>query len=881
MCLTAPVVGAVCLLTAALTTERSTSPLLALAFALALAGAQVMPLHLPRRGQSEALHLEEVVFVPMILMLSATELLAAVALGVAVANVVTRRSLLKVAFNSGMLTTSAAAGLLTARLLGAGGEISGRDLVAATVGGLVHCGLSALLVSAVIALATGTSVRQHLQEGLPVRAATWLGSLSLGLLVVLAAQAQPFGLALSVVPVLVLQYAYSGATRQWRERRQAEELYEAAARIRSTVSTQQVMSELVGSARGLLAAGSARVVQDAAVAVPRGALRVPLGQGEVIEVGDRATGGRWTRDDRSRLQALVAVATGALDIARLYEQLHAVTDSLGEGVLAFDPRGLVTFANPAAHQMLGWPDGELVGVDVAVGVDPGCRTGLAGGSSEWAHLATLRAGRTLRLDEHSVARRDGTVLDVALTASPVLQDGVMVGAVVALRDVTERKALENRLVHQALHDQLTGLPSRALFLDRLEHARTRPRAAAATQAVLFIDVDRFKQVNDSLGHRVGDDVLCAVASRLVSAVRGPDTVARFGGDEFAVLLEGLAHPSEAIDAAQRMLRALRAPIVAGDRSIVLSVSIGIAVAELGKDAAALLAAADSAMYDAKRSGKDRYCIAAPDADEHAKARLDQEVELRRAIEHGELELDYQPVVEAQGGRLYGFEALVRWRHPTRGLLAPGTFMELAEETGLVLPLGEWVLERACRTAREWADRHPTRPIVMAVNLSSRQFQDPDLCARVAAVLTAVGLTPSSLVLEITETVVMGDTDRTLSTLRALKRLGVRLAIDDFGTGYSSLSYLKRFPVDVVKIDKSFVDGLGDSPVDREIVLAVIRLASAVGMQTVAEGVETVAQLDELRSLGCTMVQGFLLARPLPGSELDSALAMSVPAPRSA
>ena len=283
----------------------------------------------------------------------------------------------------------------------------------------------------------------------------------------------------------------------------------------------------------------------------------------------------------------------------------------------------------------------------------------------------------------------------------------------------------------------------------------------------------------------------------------------------------------------------------------------------------------------KRTGKDRYCLAAADADEQALARLDLEMELRRAIEHDELELHYQPVLEAQGGRLYGFEALVRWKHPTLGLLPPSHFMELAEDTGLVLPLGEWVLERACRTARAWADDHPGQTAVMAVNLSARQFVDPDLCDRVSAVLQAVGLEPSSLVLEITETVVMGDTERTLATLRALKRLGVRLAIDDFGTGYSSLSYLKRFPLDVVKIDKSFVDGLGDSPVDREIVAAVIRLAAAVGMQTVAEGVETTGQLEQLRLLGCTLVQGYLLARPQPAAELDRVLAeAAVPSHRS-
>jgi EAL domain-containing protein (putative c-di-GMP-specific phosphodiesterase class I) len=290
------------------------------------------------------------------------------------------------------------------------------------------------------------------------------------------------------------------------------------------------------------------------------------------------------------------------------------------------------------------------------------------------------------------------------------------------------------------------------------------------------------------------------------------------------------------------------------------------------------------MYQAKSRGKNQYVVAAADADERALARLDLEMELRRAIDDNELEVHYQPVVEAKTGQLYGLEALVRWRHPTLGLLGPGHFMDVAEDTGLVLPLGHWVLEQACIAAVEWQLRHPDSPVVMAVNLSARQFQQPDLCEKVAEVLRSTGLDPSLLALEITETVVMEDTSATLATLRKLKQLKVRLSIDDFGTGYSSLSYLKRFPVDAVKIDKSFVDGLASGPVDREIVQAVIRLATAVGMQTIAEGVETTAQCEQLRLLGCTMLQGFLLSRPGSLDEVErlvtTAGAVNVPAPRN-
>jgi EAL domain-containing protein (putative c-di-GMP-specific phosphodiesterase class I) len=286
------------------------------------------------------------------------------------------------------------------------------------------------------------------------------------------------------------------------------------------------------------------------------------------------------------------------------------------------------------------------------------------------------------------------------------------------------------------------------------------------------------------------------------------------------------------------------------------------------------------MYQAKGAGKNRYVIASPDADEQALARLDLEMELRHAIDSGQLELHYQPVVSAETGGLYGLEALVRWRHPVLGLLAPGRFMDVAEESGLELPLGEWVLEQACRAAVDWQRRHPNAPLVMAVNLSARQFQQADLCDRVADVLASTGLAPHLLALEITETVVMEDTEATLAALRALKQLKVRLSIDDFGTGYSSLSYLKRFPVDTVKIDKSFVDGLDTGPVDREIVQAVIRLAAAVGMQTVAEGVETPAQREQLQLLGCTMLQGYLLARPAPLELVERTLELAIPAART-
>ncbi|MCU1590342.1 MAG: diguanylate cyclase/phosphodiesterase with sensor(s) [Frankiales bacterium] len=886
-------VGLACQLTAALGVlavvlvalvggHHARSPWLALGFLVFLAAAETFPTHLLHMSESEDLRLEEVFFVPMVLLLGPLETVLVTGLAILIATVATRRGWMRTLFNTGMTLTVFSGSVGIAYVIGIGGPVGARDVIAAVAGGLFYSVGSSVAVAWILRLAQGADLRATLLNGALVRIATWVGSLSLGVLVLMAAEYQLWALPVAALPAAVLQIAYVGAVGQWQQRETTEALYAAAGRIRASVEADAVRVELVRSARELLAAGTARIVEVAEPAAPS-VLRAALDDDTCVEVDERATGGTWTRSESGLLQALAAVASGALANALLFEQMQAVTRSLGEGVLALDESGLVTFANPAAESLLGWRRGELIGHQIAESVDPEGRDATAS-LPQWVHLPRLRAGETLRIDEHVVTRRDGSPLDVALTASPVVRDGEVVGAVVVIRDVRDRKSLERRLVHQAFHDPLTGRPNRALFLDRLEHARARSMRDGGTQAVLFLDVDRFKVINDSLGHRTGDQVLQTVASRLVGVLRPSDTVARFGGDEFTVLLEQVSDAGEAAQTAERILRALQLPMEAGDRDVVITASIGIAIAEPGNAPGDLLAAADIAMYQAKSRGKNRYVVAAADADERALARLDLEMELRRAIDEDELEVHYQPVVEAKTGKLYGLEALVRWRHPTLGLLGPGHFMDVAEDTGLVVPLGHWVLEQACIAAVEWQRRHPLSPVVMAVNLSARQFQQPDLCERVAEVLRSTGLDPSLLALEITETVVMEDTTTTLATLRKLKQLKVRLSIDDFGTGYSSLSYLKRFPVDAVKIDKSFVDGLASGPVDREIVQAVIRLATAVGMQTIAEGVETTAQCEQLRLLGCTMLQGFLLSRPGSLEEVERLVSpptgAKVPAPRS-
>lgn len=468
--------------------------------------------------------------------------------------------------------------------------------------------------------------------------------------------------------------------------------------------------------------------------------------------------------------------------------------------------------------------------------------------------------------------KEGRLIHVEVRAHP-LEFKDRRAVLVVAQDVTARTELEEQLQHQAFHDRLTGLPNRALFLDRLEHALTRSNRVAEPLAVLFLDLDRFKVVNDSLGHEVGDRLLVAVGERLRRDVRPGDTVARLGGDEFVVLLED-ADRSIAIDVAERIATSLAAPHDLGGHTVVSTASVGIAHKGSPTDRPDdLLRRADLAMYEAKGAGGTRHAVFEPRMDEEAWARLRREEELRRAIEDGELRLVFQPMVDLATGRIGEVEALVRWAHPTRGLVPPVEFVPLAEETGLIVPLGRWVLREACRQARAWQPTTPGEPpLVVSVNLSARQFTQRELVDDVAAALAEAGLPPSAVCLEITESVAMEDAVASAGVMEELRRLGVRLAIDDFGTGYSSLGALKTCPVDVLKIDRSFVTGLGTGTQDAAIVRSVIALARTLGMRVTAEGVETAAQAGELGALGCHVGQGFFFARPIPGEQVAAMLA---------
>ena len=429
-------------------------------------------------------------------------------------------------------------------------------------------------------------------------------------------------------------------------------------------------------------------------------------------------------------------------------------------------------------------------------------------------------------------------------------------------------------MEQTFHDRLTGLPSRALFLDRLTHALACAERDSTPTAILVLGLDRFRTVNDALGHAAGDQLLNSVAQRLRTAVRTTDTPARLLGDEFAVLLHRVNHRYHAALIARRALQSLQAPFTVGGRQVFLTASVGIAFAEVGeRDPLALLRRADLAKSAAKRNGKGRYELFNPSMDTASRNPVDLESDLRSALQRGELSLRYQPIVQLATARVTGFEALARWEHPVHGMIPPLEFIPLAEETGLIIQIGAWVLEQACVQLSTWNADRPDQPLTMSVNLSARQLQSPDLPRTVGQILARVGLPSKCLTLEITESMLIQDSDATIARLHQLKALGVQLAIDDFGTGYSSLAYLRRFPVDILKIDKMFIDDLTRDDNGATLTRAIIGLGRSLRLATIAEGIEAADQCEPLRDSGCDLGQGFYFAKPLTVQEATDLLAV--------
>jgi diguanylate cyclase (GGDEF)-like protein/PAS domain S-box-containing protein len=510
---------------------------------------------------------------------------------------------------------------------------------------------------------------------------------------------------------------------------------------------------------------------------------------------------------------------------------------------------------------------------------------LSGGSVPLTHAlerAINEPGRVMRV-EWELTDGSGRLRYAESAIANLLGDPHVRGLVVNTRDATDQVVLQRQLRQQAFHDPLTGLANRALLTDRAEHALARSARSGAMVAVVLVDLDGFKFVNDSLGHQVGDIVLCEVARRLQSLVRSEDTVARLGGDEFVILIDDVSALEEPKRLAERVGEVLRPRFELSDSDYAVTASVGVAIGSGTEvDVHDLVRDADTAMYVAKTGGKDSVRVFAPSMHERAHERFRLQVDLRQALERSELLLFYQPIFDMLDGRLKGFEALVRWSHPTRGLVAPERFIPLAEENGLIVPLGRWVFQEALGQLGAWDSRHEgARALSMSMNVSTVQLRSPSLIADVRGALEHSGVAPSRVVLEITEGSLANETERVIEVLEELRALGVRIAIDDFGTGYASLSHLQRLPVDILKVDKSFVAALSDEDKSRELLEAIMGVGRALSLAVIAEGIEAQSQMNTLHEMGCEMAQGFLVGRPTPAELAESLFAADMPPTRVA
>jgi diguanylate cyclase (GGDEF)-like protein/PAS domain S-box-containing protein len=545
------------------------------------------------------------------------------------------------------------------------------------------------------------------------------------------------------------------------------------------------------------------------------------------------------------------------DLRRSEERFRSLVRNSSDVILICDATGTIVFETQAVQKVLGYRVEDRVGTNGFDTIQPADR----GWAGNMLRALSETSGAEASA-EYRVRHADGSWRWLEATAKNLLDDPAVGGVVVNYRDVTERRTLEEQLRYQAFHDALTGLPNRALFLDRLGHALVRARRDLPSLAVLFLDLDDFKAVNDSLGHGAGDALLLQVGDRIGRTLREADTAARMGGDEFAILLEDASQDDGPLGVADRLLVALREPFPLQGHDVRISASIGIA-SYAGPDQGAeeLLRHADVAMYAAKNQGKDRVTMFQPELHRATIDRHQLRADLQSALERGQLSVVYQPLVRLADGDITGCEALLRWQHPIRGPVPPVEFVPLAEETGLIVTVGRWVLERACQAAAEW-QTVLGRPVRISVNLSGRQIEDDSLIDDVRNAFESAGLDPGLLTLEITESILPRDVDAGLERLQALKRLGVSLAIDDFGTGYSSLSYLRRFPVDILKIDRSFISAVEDGAAEAALVRSIVSLAQILGLRTVAEGIEKTGQLLTLREMGVDEGQGHLFALPL-------------------
>ncbi len=837
-------------------------------------GSWVWPVVVYRGGESAAFNMDEGFFVILALLVPPLVTLGTLALMTILAQAARRRPLVKSAFNAGQVLIAAGLGLAASRAIAAPSDsLTAGQIAAIMLGAGVYFVTNTFLVDSVM-ISMGASWGDFTKD-LSAQVTHASAGALVGVVLALAIQAHLWAVALAIPGLVVERQLISAWFAALYDRARMKGLYEVTLEANRALRQQPVLETILESVRRLLRSPEATLISDDPGPDQLAAPMIVANQQQWLVASGRRRDEPFDDADRGLLKALAAVGSGALSNAQLYQQVHvererlsSITLNIGEGVCAIAADGRLTFVNRAAADAI-----ELPSLSIAVD-DPVSDGALTAPDFLLAPAGeAMRTGRTIREDDARFRGKNGGTIPVAYTASAVMSDGAASGAIIAFRDITERKAFEDELHQHAFYDSLTGLANRRLLVERLDQALRRSSLDRKTHALIFIDVDRFKSINDSLGHVTGDEFLVAIGIRMKEVVRSHDLLARFGGDEFVVLLEDVAAVDVAVAAARRICAAVEQPMVLPNGyELVASVSVGIALTEPGKTADDVLRNADVAMYDAKvKGGGGIYKVFDPASmGTRSSERLQIEADLRKGLERDELEVHYQPFYSLDEQQIVGAEALVRWRHPTNGLISPMRFIPMAEETGLILPLGRYVLDKACQQVCSIRDRLDV-DLPISVNLSPRQFQESGLLSQVASVLDTTGLPSELLMFEITETMVMEDLSGAHEVMKKLNRLGVRLAIDDFGTGHSSLAYLKQFPVHEVKVDRIFVQGVAESPVDSAIVRAVIDLADAMGISAVAEGVETKDQVAGLKMLGCQVAQGFYFSQPLRAEEFDELL----------
>jgi diguanylate cyclase (GGDEF)-like protein len=849
--------------------------------------AWTWPLIVYRGSASEAVHADEGLIFLALVLLPPRGVLTTMAVAAAVGQVRHRRGWLKAAFNWAEVIVASSAAIVVTQSLGIHftGRARGADLAIALAGTGAFFVLSAVITAGIISATSTTALRAAVFDGAELRLLVCTVGCILAAPVGMAARSAQWAIALMPPLYVVVRWVVAGRFDARHDRDRMLGLFDATLSVHRPITSVDVRAELGRVASQLMRCPDVRLSPAAPTSAELGSAITVGDETEWLALAGRSRAEPFDRADQRLLDALAAVGKSALSHAEMYarvkrqgDELAAIMGSLAEGVVAFSVDGQPVYVNPAGEALLGAsaavitragppdPSADAIGF----GVDPLIEQRMLASIRDSLAAPAVRCLQAMASvgDESAVfVRFDAATFPASYRCAPIMDGSAAVGAVLVFRDVTERVTAERELAHHAFHDQLTGLPNRRLFLDRLSHALLRGEVGRRTFAVLFADVDRFKSINDNLGHQAGDELLQEVARRISAVARPADTVARFGADEFTILVEDIPGIESAQRLATRIVDKLATPIrLSADREVVATISIGIATNEGQPTADDILHNGDLAMSQAKATGTGGVQCYDPAAMQARSAhRFDVEADLREAIANDQLEVHYQPLVDLNDGSVRDVEALIRWPNAKRGLRMPSEFIPIAEESGLILPLGRFVLAEAARQAHRWEQSGAV--VNIAVNLSARQFQDEELIEQITAALRFSELPPQRLCLEITESLAMQDLDLTIRTLARLKGLGVHLAIDDFGTGYSSLNYLKRFPVDEVKIDQSFIRDVRHSQVDSAIVAAIVGLADALGMRTVVEGVEDEAQLARVRELGCGFAQGYLVSAPRPADQL--------------